>query len=516
MKKISILSFFIILFASPSMIYATCTGTSPNLTAASANRSDVVDCINTATYGDTVNIPACAVGDCVWESGITVTKDIHIVGAGYDSTYLVHNFTVNSSAYDAFFKFMPDATARNNIDSLDDTHTFEITGIHFYHAAPRVSYAFGSWAYNLQPQVIKRVRIHHNKYTNIHRAFWAKGYVHGLFDNNILVDTNAIYVEGYNSGHWTYDIRTPGTAQALYAENNTLSFPTATGGNLFTANNHGSSVVARYNTVTGEANILYWETHCPASQFTEVYGNNFAAEASQQPQLRSGVGIIYFNTSESPYRIRHEYSDAYAWSVGINETPKALTCPGPTGYNLATGTYPQVCNDSIDPGTDCLCAKVNHTYFFNNRNASGAIQDANKRDERYDDSYNVDAGQTNTGVGNVNPPELKENREFFNFTGSFNGLADVGGTDGIGCGTYEQMQAITPTLANVGFWVTTQGNCSSLTGYIGTQATPIVGTLYRWNGTSWISYYTPYTYPHLLRRQKFTGNVMIGGAGLYN
>lgn len=489
----------VLLLLIPSMLYAACTGTSPNLYAASANRSDVADCINAATYGDTVNIPACAKGNCVWGSGIEVTKDIHIIGAGNDSTYLVHNFTANSSKYDAFFRFTPDSTARNNLDSLDDTHTFEITGIHFYHAAPYVGYVYGSWIYNLQPQVVKRVRIHHNKYTNIAEAVWVKGYVHGLFDNNILSDSNASQVEGYDSGHWTYDIRTLGTAQAWYIENNTLSFPTRSGGNLFSDNNHGSSVVARYNTVNSGKNILYWETHCPASQFTEVYGNDFATGASQQPQLRSGIGIIYFNKSESPYRIRHEYSDTVTWAVYPNEPHAASTCPSATGYNPATGKYPQICNDSIDPGTDCFCAKVNHTYFFNNRNTSGTIQDANKRDERYDDSYNVDAGQTNTGVGTVNPPELKENREFFNFTGSFNGLAGVGGTNGIGCGTYAQMQAITPTLANAGFWVTTQGNCSSLTGYIGTQAMPIVGTLYRWDGISWKSYYTPYKYPHPLR-----------------
>ena len=43
------------------------------------------------------------------------------------------------------------------------------------------------------------------------------------------------------------------------------------------------------------------------------------------------------------------------------------------------------------------------------------------------------------------------------------------------------------------------------------------GKLWKCTDTNiWTLQYTPYTYPHPLRVQKFTGNIMIGGAGLFN
>jgi hypothetical protein len=51
--------------------------------AASCSRSDVLNAIGSAQDGDTVALPA---GDCAWSSGIQVTKDVTISGAGIDNT----------------------------------------------------------------------------------------------------------------------------------------------------------------------------------------------------------------------------------------------------------------------------------------------------------------------------------------------------------------------------------------------------------------------------------------------
>lgn len=121
--------------------------------------------------------------------------------------------------------------------------------------------------------------------------------------------------------------------------------------------------------------------------------------------------------------------------------------------------------------------------------------------------------------------------------------AEFNGSSGIGSGTAAQMAAITPTLTNVGFWVTDQGSWNgSFTGTVAASALafgdyaeivsagttdwtligaptntvgtaflvtaagtgtgtakPAQGQLYAWNGSAWALKYTPYSYPHPLR-----------------
>jgi hypothetical protein len=106
--------------------------------------------------------------------------------------------------------------------------------------------------------------------------------------------------------------------------------------------------------------------------------------------------------------------------------------------------------------------------------------------------------------------EIKKNRDVFNqMPGTFDGTGGdtVGG--GVGCGTYAQMMAITPIVTGVGYWATNQ-SCSSIISLTGasslavmggtrTASSKIEGTLYRWNGSSWVVWFTPATYPHPLR-----------------
>jgi len=504
--RAKILVAIVLIFCCPILSWSACTGTSPDLYAATAGRDDVAACINAATYGDTVHLPACAQGDCVWESGIDITKNIRIVGdEGADATVLTNGQAYTSGSYLYFFKFEPNSTAISNIDALDDTGIFDVSGIHFYDSVVH-DYVYPIEIVNGTAIPIKRVRIHNNKFTNFSFATKILYFVHGLFDNNELIATASGYPEGKDYTHWTYDIRHVGTSEAWYVEDNTF---TAADYALGGANNHGFSQVMRYNTISaGGDSILFFETHCTGSQFTEVYGNKILATASQTPQLRGGIGLIFFNQSElsNAVVLREEYSEAVvrASTFADNIHPVGMSCPHPTAYNPYEGTSPQIANDSIDSGTDCYVDKVHHTYIFNNRNSAGTLLLSIEGE----DEWNTDApgGPTpNSGIGTITMPELVENREYFNYTGTFDGDIDEEGTDGMGCGTYAQMQAITPTLVNAGFWVTTQNNCGSTTGYVGASAdrttttTKIEGSLYRWNGTTWVEYYTPYTYPHPLR-----------------
>lgn len=58
------------------------------IAANSCNVGDVQKAVNSASAGDTVTVPAGAAGTCVWNSALTVSKGISIIGAGEGSTII--------------------------------------------------------------------------------------------------------------------------------------------------------------------------------------------------------------------------------------------------------------------------------------------------------------------------------------------------------------------------------------------------------------------------------------------
>ena len=486
----------------PSMLYAACTGTSPNLYAASASRDDVMACVNVATYGDTINIPECAAGGCVWAEGILITKDVKIKGQGTDAATGT-NITVNlsgtgplGSADQAIFWFAPDSTSVANLDEMTDTHTFEISGISF--TGNNTSYKYAIQIYHHTTPAIRRVKIYDNKFTSLNRAVGGPhGAIHGVFYNNVLYDTNMHYAEGASYVSFDSDRSLPGSGKGWYVEDNTIIGTGIKEFWLGGANNEGGAVVYRYNTASGTQTGVcdYIDIHgnqigINAGQFTEIYGNKIeltlsSGACNRITYARGGQIREFFNIFKGTggsIQVIEEYSDVYSNNNYLNNR-----CSDPVGEV-------QICNDS------CICQKVHNSYFFNNRrSATGSIINVDKSSD-YDHLTN--------GILNA-PVEVVENREYFKDNASFNGAS------GIGCGPLANLPAT--CTAGVGYWATNQ-SCSNLTGMVGANpSNPIMGTLYKCTSTdTWKPYYTPYTYPHLLRVQKFTGNIMIGGAGLYD
>jgi hypothetical protein len=276
--------------------------------------------------------------------------------------------------------------------------------------------------------------------------------------------------------------------------------------------NSNARFVVRFCTVTGEMKTdshgLASNTPARGVRETEWYNNTWTAGSGWDTlmELRGGTGVVFNNTNvnntEGGYAM-NEYGCLNPWpNFGGYMTP----------YN-----YP--IKDQVGVGQDILSG----TNWVENKGGSAPV-------------YSWNNIQPGTGVGSVwmpydtaipsaaiqlyqsqtgNPNAtftmydiIKPNRDYFTgsamyaggsvVSGSFNGGANG---IGIGVGTTAQMNAITPTVTGVGFWVTDQGSWN-------TQLAPNTsGELFTWNGGAWVLAYVPYTYPD----PQDTGSLAVGG-----
>jgi hypothetical protein len=227
-------------------------------------------------------------------------------------------------------------------------------------------------------------------------------------------------------------------------------------------------------------------------------------------ELRGGTGYVFNNTNaynNVGYLTFNEYGCLDAWGNfgSIFMTP----------YN-----YP--IKDQIGVGQDVLSG----TNWVENTGGSAPVYSFNN--SMYDtfnggttrwvpqtagiptgaiNQYQNEMGNSNATftMANVIAPD----RDYFTQGSVQNGasytLATFNGSSGVGVGTTAQMNAITPTLTGVGFWVTDQGSWNAR------LAANTSGQLYTWNGSAWVLTYTPYTYPDPARRPPApTGLRVIG------
>jgi hypothetical protein len=183
-------------------------------------------------------------------------------------------------------------------------------------------------------------------------------------------------------------------------------------------------------------------------------------------EMRGGTGTLFSNTAVRGTFMLRDYATCAQWpNFGSFRTPK---------------DYP--IDDQIGTGKDPKVGGREPMYLWNNRLTTGAPW------TRYDSEAAAEAKALNGGVAFRDSDLVAPDRDFFIETQdkSFNG------SGGMGMGTRAQMDAIKPTRAKVGFWVTNEGEWNS-------RNPGPDGRLYVWDGKAWTLKYTPYAYPHPLR-----------------
>lgn len=268
----------------PSMSYGACgtacTKAGTTHTCTDLSRDCIVDAVGLADYGDTISLGA---GTAIWTAGVTITKDLKIQGAGINSTFIdVQISTINSG----IFIFEPDDTAETNIETLNSSGLFEITGITFTSLNPQTA----TISKNLEllkvdgskiSKVIKKIRVHHNRAIYFSHILGQEvGYSHGLIDNNHLFNVSLYY-----TGATTYSLNNlihPGDGGGWYFEDNIIEW---------SSSSMRRGTVSAAKVLTSE--FTYWIAHTLYTASTA----ETALPAGTIPTGKYGIFKMSANTS---------------------------------------------------------------------------------------------------------------------------------------------------------------------------------------------------------------------------
>lgn len=511
-----------------------------NIYYTDGSQSDVMSAESNASAGDIIDVPA---GTFSWGSGfvaVNLYKAVTLRGAGQGATFIQLVNGGPSGVYGTI-QFYADARVTGmtivGYGSGYNTNAFAVTS------------DINDW------------RVDHITYdgtngnSNAYFLIVPASSTRGLIDNCDITggagNAELIFARGPTDA-WT----TPtdaGNVNAIYIEDCTFN-----GQGYVCDANSNARIVVRFNTITVPGLKIDghgMDSNSPARSFRlmEAYSNSFTDSGAEAFNIRGGTGYIFDNscngTAANTWLQLNNLSVVSSWpNYGVTNiaasqaNPTVITTSIPHGYTTGWPVYVVVGNStpsisgyytSSVTGTNTFTIPVNVTIAgsANGGNWTSRFRTPNDyptydqvgRGEQIDGTTYNDSSEPmylwNNTVGDntdwslnwgavdsvaidlyrlqvANPAAtfdmedmIAADRDYFKHTvgGTFNG------SSGIGHGTHAQMDAITPTLSGVGFWVTNEGSWN--------QALPsgTSGRLYKWNGSSWVLYYTPYTYPHPLR-----------------
>lgn len=316
----------------------------------------------------------------------------------------------------------------------------------------------------------------------------ATGY--GLIDHCVFVGSYASYEMIFCYGpanSW----QTPdsfGTTNMVVVENCEFD-----GQGYVSDANANSRICVRFCTITGRIKI---DGHGKASDTPprgvrqmEIYNNVWTyggtnAFNAAAIEVRGGTAKIFGN--------QYIGGNIYAWNF-LDEYGCLAQWPNFSNIYQTPVNYP--IDDQVGVGMDPKVGGSDPTYYWmNTANGSGNFVNGLRTNIWALTWKQIPAGAIQTYTNETGNPQatftttniIMEDRDFFSdvYITNFNG------TTGMGYGTTAQMNAITPTKAGVGFWVTDQGNWNT------TVPPNTSGLLYVWNGAAWTLNYTPLTYPY--------------------
>jgi hypothetical protein len=222
----SLLSIAILVIAIP--VHAAnsgCTGASPTWNS-TPDQASVTACIANASSGDVINVSA---GSASW-SAITITKAIHLIGAGAANTVITQTGAIS---------YLP-VTA--DVDKV-----FELAGFTFQGNSTHFDET--KWA---RTPPITGLQVHDNAFngSSSGRAIWLAGLEFGVFYKNTFegnyIDVSVIGAGVANGNFYPICF---GCASYPYFEDNT--FGNGVGAEFVSETGQGGRMVMRHNTISG-------------------------------------------------------------------------------------------------------------------------------------------------------------------------------------------------------------------------------------------------------------------------